>query len=202
MTTQLSYYQELENSLHDEVDTAKKLLLTPLPDMKVELTLEQIESELLSLSALHHICAQMRSRGKTNSEIVNSIKSQYGYKVTAAQVASMVAKVLNLNYRMMPKSTELLRQQVEDQIDSVISGLYATAAAEGRTYLNPGESKIMLSALDRRIKLQGLNAAIEVKLTDATEVKQMQDDLYAKLSSIMRSPMPAFIDTGQKVKDE
>lgn len=180
----LTYYEGLENSLSEEIKNATQLVLSPLPDPTVELSIEELEKELLELSALHHICARMKSRGKSLNEVVASLKHQYGYHVTVTQVSYMIQKVLNLNFRMTPRSTELLRQQIDEQLDSLIAGAYATATEDGRDYLNPLEAKIMLSVIDRKIKLHGLDAPIEIKHSMSDEIRQLQEDLYQKLDNL------------------
>lgn len=180
----ISYYEGLENSLATDIEIATNLILMPLPDPKVEISVEELEKELLGLNALHHICARMRARGKGFEEISDYLKRSYGYTVSSAQVSYMVQKVLNLNYRMTPKSTELLRQQVDEQLDQIIAGVYATAAEEGRDYLKLNEGKAMLNVIDRKIKLHGLDAPIEIKHSVADEIKVLQENIYKRLEGM------------------
>lgn len=180
------YFLDLEQSLSKDVSVAKELILTPLPDKTVQLTTEELEVELLKLSAMHHISAKLKAKGYGLHEIVRYLRTKYHIDTTEVQVSYMIQKVLNLNYRMMPKSTELLKQQVEEQLDDLILGAYKTAEEEGRTYLKPAESKLVLSVLDRRIRLHGLDAPVIVETTTPEAIKQFQDDLYSKLDNVLR----------------
>lgn len=194
----MNYLDELERSVHADIEKAKELILTPLPELKYELTGEELETELLKLSAMHYICARLRSRGKSIREVAASIKQDYGYVLTEYQISHMVNKVLNINYRMMPRCAELLRQQIDEQLDSLMADTYSSAAEEGRDYLKPQEVKVILGIIDRRVKLYGLDAPQQINVNVGEEIRTIQDDLYRRLEGITRAKVGNYIDVGNK----
>jgi hypothetical protein len=81
----------------------------------------------------------------------------------------------------MSKNIDVLRKEIDEQIDDLILGLNNHIAYREDNVITPGTAAAMLQCLDRRVKLWGINSAEKVEISVADEIRQAQSDLYAKL---------------------
>lgn len=168
----ISPYLELEHNLKPEVENALMVLSAePLPPPDTQLTVEELEKEVLSLSELHYKAAKMKRRGQPYDKIATTLG------LSVVTVKKMIERTLNLGTRLLPLHTEELRQEVLNQLDDFLSGIYTEASAGGRESLNIDEVDTALKILDRKIKLLGIEPPKEIKMTVSQEIVQAKTQL-------------------------
>lgn len=176
---------ELEYDLKPEIKVAIETVAHEVDYYGIDTKpkdLEQLERELLSLSSLHYEAARLKRRGMSYNTIAEKLN------VTPVMVRTMINKVLDLSNQALPKEAEWLRTEVLQQIDDVIDGLYTEA--EHKNFggkIGSSQAGLVLSALDKKVKLLGLNAPEKIDININQEVSDAQRRIDEQLKRIEAS---------------
>ena len=177
----ISYQDQLEMDLHADVASGINLIMTPVPQDDKELTESQMDTELMKISAIHHICARLKRRGYSHTRISQYLLQKFGMNVSPIKVKNMIERLLYLHLQLMSKNVAVLRKEIDEQIDDVILSLNQHTQIREDGVMTPGTVMAVLQALDRKVKLWGIGAPEKVELSIAEEIKQAQKDLYTRL---------------------
>lgn len=164
-------FKELELDIKPDVTEAMLFLTGDLPAPTELMSTPELEKAILKMSDQHYEVAKLKRRGHS----VQRIAQETGLSVI--QVNSMISRVLNLGFRMIPQYAEELRGEVLQQLDDFLYGLHEEALSAGSQNLTSKQIPAALGILDRKIKLLGINPPERVELTMSEEILQAKTQL-------------------------